>query len=65
MMAYTSKLWRIEIVYLARGREKLTTREYRAVSIGAAQQIALLIPGAVRVQKIEEITEAQRGHVNQ
>ena len=56
-MTYTRKLWRAEIVYLVRKREKLMIREYHAASMGQARQIALLVRGAVRVNRIEEIKE--------
>jgi hypothetical protein len=47
----------MEIVCLVRSQEKLFTREYRAASIGAAQQMGLMIKGALRIHSIEEIID--------
>ena len=54
-MKRRSKLWRIELVYLVNGREQIMVRKYRAPMQSIARSNALILKGAVKVNRIEEI----------
>ncbi len=54
-MKRKTKLWRVKLVYLVNGREHFKWKEYCASSPSQARSHALLIRGALRVDKIEEI----------